>query len=74
MSNRKKKPKRAGKGDVAQVILIGTEGVVPWKETPQRPRAAKAIHPRRPAPPVPRGKEVTDGDPSPPVDIEESSD
>lgn len=70
----KKKAKRAAKGDVAQVSLTGTERVVPWKDTPPRPRVKKAIHPRREAPTVPRGEEVIDGDPSPPVDIEESSD
>jgi len=74
MPSKKKKAKRAAKGDVAQVSLKGTEHVVSWKDTPPRGRTTKKIHPRRAAPPVPRGGEVIDEDPSPPVDIKQRKD
>ena len=74
MPSKKKKPKRAPKANVAQVSLQGTEHVVSWKDTPPRGRATKKIHPRRAAPPLPRGEEVIDEDPSPPVDIKQRKD
>jgi hypothetical protein len=58
-SETRKLPKQAGK-----------EVTATYRSTPPPPRHDQKIHPRQPIPPVPAGEEVSDEDPSPPVELE----
>jgi hypothetical protein len=66
---RRKRP-----ASVADVVLTVQDASVTCDDKPRRERGARTIHPRRPAPGVPRGKPVPDSHPTAPVDVEEPDD
>jgi hypothetical protein len=48
----------------------GKEVTIKYRPSPSRQPFDRKIHPRQPAPKVPEGEEVSDEDPSSPVDLE----
>ena len=61
-------------GEVSQTGELpeqtGKEVTVKYRPSPPSQPFDRKIHPRQPAPKVPGGEEVSDEDPSPPVDLE----
>ena len=43
---------------------------VPYEDSPPSPPPGQKIHPRKPIPPLPKGRDIPDEDTSPPVEPE----